>query len=163
MHTANSTVNEINNDEKHSSPYRSPGWHEVVVEKLDSRGWMRWYRRVAIVQCLTILVGVVIAFIEIRTIAVSGSVLTCTGLICTILCVKAERRLGILFGLSGPAISICCFLLIFLQRWSPDDAQEPISGLALAYGIVFMPLGLLTIFRGRETIPSEPSPRTNET
>ena len=128
------------------NPYRSPAWHEPVTTQYNPSAVLRWYRRLAVIQCLTIMVGVVAAFMHIESIIASGSVLTSVGLVLTVLSLKASWARATVFSVSGPAVSVLCFLLILINNWGPAAASNPVSGVAGIYSIIFLPLGLATIF-----------------
>ena len=130
---------------QNQNPYRSPKWHEPVKAKLSRPALLWWYRLLAVIQCLTIMIGVVAAFIHIESIIASGSVLTSIGLVMTVLSSRVPFVRGVVFSASGPAISVFCFMLILLNNWGPGDAHGPVSGLAAIYGVIFLPLGLATI------------------
>jgi nicotinamide riboside transporter PnuC len=124
------------------NPFRAPQTSfEPVESKFDTS--LRHLRICLGLQCTTIVLGVAAAFYDIYSILVTGAVLSLVGLLTAILSMRPRLISGLVFGLSGPAISAICFALINLLNWGPDDAQHPVSLIAAVYAMITVPLGLL--------------------
>ena len=87
------------------------------------------------------IIAIVAAFVNIESITVSGPLLSLLG--CGIALAAGlgggsgfQRIAATLFGLSAPAISFFCLMLILLMDWGPSRAQQPVSVIALLYGTV---------------------------
>lgn len=131
-----------------TNPYRPPqaATASPVVEGNLVRSV--YFQICAGFQLLVTQVGLLACFLDVESIVVTGPVLTVTGLFTTLLIRKrAEFWIGTLYGLSGPAISLFVLALIAVLRWNPGEAQDPVSGIALAYAIVFWPVGLFVTVR----------------
>ncbi|MEZ6061558.1 MAG: hypothetical protein R3C19_14525 [Planctomycetaceae bacterium] len=94
------------------------------------------------VMLLTIVGGTIAAHIDIESIIVSGAIVSLLGISIAVLAMRVRRWTGVMFGLSGPAITLFCFLLINIQEWSPGDAQVPVSRIVTVYAAVAIVLGI---------------------
>ncbi|MCP4169839.1 MAG: hypothetical protein GY758_03595 [Fuerstiella sp.] len=123
------------------NPFRAP---QSEFEPVESRFQPKLRRlRVCLgLQCTTIAVGVAAALYDIESIVVTGGVLSLFGVLTAFFGGRRQFADAIAFGLSGPAISLFCFGLIFLLSWSPADAQRPVSMIAVVYTTCALPLGL---------------------
>ena len=144
------------------NPYQSPQVQSIPATELRILSRIS-YRAAAILQCLTIAIGVPLACWDIETILGSGVILSSFGLLCLATALRAKFTPGIIFGASGPLMTLVCFVLINANGWRPSDAQDPIGGLAVAYGVTFGILGFWTLFRSvpRHPQSSEASPWEN--
>lgn len=96
-----------------------------------------------ILQVLTIVIGLVASFIHIESIIPTGLVLSLSGLLVLELSRRTRILSGLLLGLSGPLISLGCFLLIFSLGWSPSDAAAPIPRIGSGYALFACPLAYI--------------------
>ena len=135
-----------------SNPYRSPQVQDTPAEERRLLSRIS-YRAVAILQSLTIAIGVPLACWEIETILGSGAILFSFGLLSLAMALRAKFMAGIVFGASGPLMTLGCFVLINVKSWGPSDAQDPIAGLAVVYAFTFGLLGFWTLFR---SVPKQP-------
>ena len=137
------------------NPFRAPQTSfEPVESKFDTS--LRHLRICLGLQCTTIVLGVAAAFYDIYSIVVTGAVLSLLGLLTAILSIRPRLISGLVFGLSGPAVSAICFALINLFIWGPDDAQHPVSLIAAGYATFTVPLGLLVWTRtGSDSFATE--------
>lgn len=102
-------------------------------------------------QMVGISGAVVASVIDIESIVGSGPILSLTGLALAIGAWKTRRsRTGLLFGLSAGAMTVAVFLLIFLRRWSPDDAKYPVPLILIGYEYLIAPVALLAAHELRQ-------------
>ena len=52
-----------------------------------------------------------------------------------------------IFGLSAPAVSLVCVVLINALSWGPSDAEVPIGSLLLGYQAIAVAVGLVALRR----------------
>jgi hypothetical protein len=100
-----------------------------------------------IFQILGVPIAVAIATIEIESIVGTGPIFSLTGVAAAVVAWRYARWPRLLFGFSAPAISVICFLAIFLQHWSPGDAARPISVWLILYELLLLPVGLLGLYQ----------------
>lgn len=141
------------------NPYRAPA--AEFESTLDtSNGTKSWrFQMSTIIQMTLTVAGIVAAFVNVWTIVFSAGPVILLG----VLTYAFERRCrpgrgigwGAVFGLSGPAIAVLCFLLINGMEWSPTDAQHPISFLLLVYGCISLPCAVIAISENRADKPSQ--------
>lgn len=123
------------------NPFRAPqSSFEPTNRKPDSN--LRHLRICLGLQCTTIVVGVAAAFYDIESIVATGPILFFIGIPVVILSRRLGLTSGLTFGISGPAISLLCLVLINLLGWSPADAQLPVSTIAAIYTTFALRLGL---------------------
>lgn len=118
-------------EESEYNPFQSP---EVNFEVAAERPRFGRGMNVALfVYLLTMIAGGIFSAIEIRSISLSGIILSIVGVWIAILGWKANFMSAKLLGVSGPIFSSCCFALIFFNDWSPGDASETIPVLIFVY------------------------------
>ena len=123
------------------NPFRAP---QLSFEPAETK-FERILRRLRIclgLQCAIIVFGVAAAFYNIYSIVVTGAILSLVGILTAFFSRRSTLTYGWIFGLSGPAISSACFVLIHLLDWGPTDAQHPVSIIAVVYTTFALPLGL---------------------
>ncbi len=98
-------------------------------------------------QILGISIAVTVATIEIESIVASGPIFSVMGIAAAVIAWRHASSSRFVFGLSASAISVICFLAIFLQGWSPSDAARPISTLLIVYELLFLPVGFVGFYR----------------
>lgn len=101
------------------------------------------YQTLLLGQTAAILIAVAAAAIEIETIVGSGPLLSVTGLFISLASFRANRPLGLYFGLSAPTISLLCCTLIVFFTWGPAQAYSPILSLLIVYALISTPFGIL--------------------
>ena len=118
-------------EESDYNPFQPP---EVNFEVMpDQPRVSRWFNLALSVFLLTMIVGGIIGALEIRSITISGAILSCVGVWIAVLGKKAGLTLGLWLGVSGPVFSALCFALIYFNDWSPDDARQIVPSLILIY------------------------------
>jgi len=128
------------------NPFRAPQSAFEPIESTFNTN-LRRLRVCLGLQCATIALGVAAAFYNIHSIEVTGGILFLAGVVTAFLSRRLRLTDGLVFGLSGPAISLVCFAMINLLNWSPTDAQHPVSILAVGYATCALPLGLYVWIR----------------
>lgn len=123
------------------NPYRAPEMLSEPARESIPRATHFWVRLVLILQMLTAVIGTAAAFIDVETIVATGPILSILGIFGVVASLRQKCYLSLAIGVSGPAISVTIFLIIFLQRWNPSDAQRPIPVLAFAYSAAICLLG----------------------
>ena len=134
-----------------SNPYRSPVVQGTPATDIRPRTSIS-YRIAAILQCVTIAIGAPLACWDVESIIGSGPILLVFGLLTLAAALRAKSIAGIVFGASGPAMTLGCFVLINAMGWGPYDAQAPISSLAVVYASFFGALGVWTILRRHQDV-----------
>ncbi len=123
------------------NPFRAPQSSFQPVER-KSHPKLRLLRIFVGLQCTTIALGVAFALYDIESIVVTGPILSVTGVGAALFSRRHQQAGGIIFGLSGPVITLFCFVLIDQLNWSPRNAQYPVSLIAMVYATCTLPLGL---------------------
>ncbi len=95
-----------------------------------------------LVQIVAIICTLVGIFIEIRTILLSGPILSSIGAVIAWSSYRCKSRLGIVWGLSALGITLFCIGLILTFNWLPQDAEFPIRIIAIIYTLLVLPLGI---------------------
>ena len=100
---------------------------------------IRLIQLIAVVMMISCPVGASYAYWDIETIMVSGPILSILALV-TLVCYASTRRRSTIsqwHGWQFPCVMIAfvmgVFLVIFLNEWSPSDAQKPISNACAIY------------------------------
>lgn len=96
-------------------------------------------------QLLTVIVGLGFARWKVDSIVGTGPILSILGIVLAILSYRKGLLSGVLLGLSAPAFSVMVFLIIFLQNWSPHDAQQPVPVIIGIYLLAVLSTGLLML------------------
>lgn len=112
---------------------------------------MRPARLIFVVLCVLQIVGVsgsvVAAAVDIESIIVTGPVFTLLGFAVAGGWIVSRRLPIAIFGLSPGLVSLLLFLLIYLLRWGPHDAQFPVTLTLLGYELLIVPVGLLALYQ----------------
>lgn len=142
------------------NPYQPPTYPEPLSTETRPRGRrvLSIVKILAVLQLTTIVIGLIASVIDVESIMVTGPVLTVLGLICFGAAAWAGVRAGIVLGVSGPAVAVFCFLLIYSQRWSPADAARPIPLIGAAYSAISVPLFILTLIQSGRRQSQTPNP-----
>lgn len=107
-------------------------------------------QNLVIIQLGLIAAAVVAALVVVESIMISSVVLTVMGAVVAWFS-RRQGWIGIVFGLSALAVSVLGGLLIVGNNWGPSKAQEPISVIALVWGIAVFPLGIATYLRLKQS------------
>ena len=95
-----------------------------------------------VIQIIVIIGALIGSFVEIRTILLSGPMLSAIGLVVAWTSYRCDKRLGIVVGLSGFLITLFCISLILIFNWLPQEAETPIRIIGLIYSFLVLPLGI---------------------
>ncbi|MBK7996460.1 MAG: hypothetical protein IPK14_24750 [Blastocatellia bacterium] len=95
-----------------------------------------------VIQIIVIIGALIGSFVEIRTILLSGPMLSAVGLVVAWTSYRCNKRLGVVVGLSGFLISLFCISLILIFNWLPQEAETPIRIIGLIYSFLVLPLGI---------------------
>ena len=101
----------------------------------------------SVIQILGVSIAVLAATVEIESIVFSGPILSLTGLVLAAVRRRDANMARRLFGLSALPVSVACFLLIVFLKWSPKNAEQPITTILFLYEVQFLPIGLAGLFR----------------
>jgi len=119
-----------------------------------SSKFTRW---MIIIAMPLLVIGVVLAFLDIETILGSGPVMLVWGVI--LLYPTRRDRQFQWFAIACCLFPVVVFLIIFFMSWSPQDAQHPISALCASF-VGAMLFGCVKNFtqlrRTTDRPPSEP-------
>jgi hypothetical protein len=66
---------------------------------------------------------------------------------------------NVVFGLSAAAMSVFLSCLIVSLNWGPTDAEVPVCVILIAYELVIMPVGILSLVRTLKPAPKDPVTR----
>jgi hypothetical protein len=91
---------------------------------------------------LTLLAGVWFEYYEIESIVASGPILALVGILICFLAYRERDRSGILLGSSAISLCVLVFLLIFLNRWSPEQATKPVTVVSWVYTAMASPFAV---------------------
>ena len=95
---------------------------------------------------ISIGVAVIIAAHDIESIVITGPLFSVIGLVLCIVWFFHRRGLWApLVALSLPAVSLAVFFLIYTRRWSPQEAQQPVTAVLLVYQVATVVVGLIGI------------------
>ncbi|MBI4853952.1 MAG: hypothetical protein HY819_19315 [Acidobacteria bacterium] len=106
-----------------------------------------------LIQIGAIVFALIAAFVEIRTILLTGPILSSIGGVIAWTSYQYRSRLGMVWGLSAVAITLFCLGLILIFEWSPSDAQTPIQIIGLIYTILILPITLTILLHLRRKNP----------
>lgn len=98
-----------------------------------------------LVQIGAIIFALIFAFIEIRSILLTGPILSAIGGVIAWFSYQCRSRLSVIWGLSGVAITLLCVSLVVVFGWSPDQAETPIRLIGLIYTIAILPVGFTVL------------------
>jgi hypothetical protein len=79
-----------------------------------------------VIHATCFLVALAFAANEIRTVLVSGPLLSVLGLFVAAVSFTLSYRAGVIAGLSTPALCLFLFVLIAALRLTPDQAEQPV-------------------------------------
>jgi hypothetical protein len=105
----------------------------------------RWAIGLWTAQVLSIVVAMVAASIEFRSIVVTGPILCVIGLALATATRPLRSWMAQLFALSGPLISAFCALLIAVFHLGPGDARRPILTIFATYILFAIPVALVSL------------------
>ncbi|HZN35712.1 MAG TPA: hypothetical protein VFB80_17905 [Pirellulaceae bacterium] len=100
--------------------------------------------------------AIILAAIHIESIVITGPTAGFLGFLLALVAAFRRRRLLTAANLSLPLLGVTVFLLIFCNRWSPRDAQHPVTAILLGYEVLAAPLwlgGLWSIVHGSPAGP----------
>ena len=107
-----------------------------------------------LIQIGAMLFALIAVFIEIRTILLTGPILSAIGGVIAWSSYQYRSRLGMIWGLSAVTLTLFCLSLILIFGWSPSDAQTPIQIIGLIYTILILPIALTILLHLRRKNPS---------
>lgn len=105
----------------------------------------RLFSLFAILQASAAMFGFLAALVDIEAIVFAGPILTLTGLFIAFVAFLRKHRLGVLYGLGVPELSVLCFATIALNRWSPQQAYYPINLMIAVFVLVNAPACALVV------------------
>ena len=112
-----------------------------------------------VVHSIGVAIAAVAACGNIRSILLSGPILSLTGFMVALLSFRAHRRVGFYFGLAAPTVAVICLNLIAVFDWGPSEAQMPVGGMVVVLSIVSLPAGLVAVREcRRRALPQYPLP-----
>ncbi len=136
-----------------SNPYRAPGAETVALSK-PAPAQTAYFEACSILLLLAILASAAMCLADVESILWSGPTVTVLGLLSmATLRQRSEFPLAVIYGLSGPLLSVCVGVLINVRGWSPADAQVPVSLISLVYAVVATPLAVFVLRHTRRTRP----------
>jgi len=135
----------IDSGETLTLPYRPPVPLPTPPPMPIGNQTTQWLIRI---QLFIIGVTIPTAIIDPATTMITGVVLAILG---PVIAWKARRRsvLEMVFGLSAPAFCIFCLLLYTVTSLGARSVREPIGAIALFYGAIALPLGIIALAKYR--------------
>jgi hypothetical protein len=92
---------------------------------------------------LTCAVGtVLIVWVDVKSVGGTGPLLFLQGMLLCLLSMLALNWIGIVTSLAHMAVCLLFFLLVFLLRWSPGQAELPFAVMSPAYTFSALPLSV---------------------
>lgn len=107
-----------------------------------------------LIQIGAIICSIIGIFIEIRTILLSGPILSAIGGVIACSSYRCKSRLGVFWGLSAILITLFCLSLILIFGWLPQDAETPIRIIAIVYSLLVLPLGITILLHLKRKNPN---------
>lgn len=108
----------------------------------------RWLQIVVIIVQTFVGLATLAACIDIESITVSGPILFCIGLV--LLLVTRRRRFGFEWvALWHTIFPVFIVVLIWVQSWSPSEAQVPVSVICGIYALIISLMVLRILRRNR--------------
>jgi hypothetical protein len=98
-----------------------------------------------IIQTVGITLAVIAANVEIESIIATGLVLSALSLMLAYLAFQRKYSICLYYGLTTPAVSLFCFVLINVLHWGPNEARIPIGIFLAGFGMVNIPFGILAL------------------
>ena len=98
------------------------------------------------------------AVIDVESIVASGLLCSAAGLLLAWVSYRANRRIGLYYGLAAPTIAVVCGCVIALLEWGPHEAQLPVSVALLVVTVLYVPAAGMAIGELSKTAPSARQP-----
>ena len=127
-----------------SNPYLPPQVQAHAVD-VGLRKAGAGYPILLLLCMATIGIGVVLSVVDVETIVGSGPVLSVLCLVALVVAIRKSYFWGGMFGVSGIVITLTCFALISMLRWSPKDAEIPIPVILAGYSMLAIPCGFFAV------------------
>lgn len=126
------------------NPYRAPevAFEPTSVSVPPGTGFF-WVRLLLGLQVLIIVVSTGLAVLHTESIVGSGPVLSVSGILLAVVSLRRKLSLGVWTGAAAPAFSLFVFLTIFLNRWNPAEAREPVLIMGVVYAASLMVASVL--------------------
>ena len=141
------------------NPFAAPAVEDIAV---NHEGKMGTGLKIAFALQLLVLVGgIFAAYADVESILFSGPAYSIAGLISAAVALFQKRRTVVLMGLSAPTLAVGIFLLIYLNRWSPQQAQTPVPIICTGYFIGIVITTMLTIHRSQIAATLQPQVETS--
>ena len=141
------------------NPFAAPAVEEVAF---SHEGKIGTGLKIAFsLQLLVLFGGVVAAFVDVESILFSGPAYSIAGLISAVLALIQKRRAIVLMGFSAPILAVGIFLLIYLNRWNPQEAQTPVPVICAGYFIGILITTMLMIHRSQAVTALESPAETS--
>lgn len=102
----------------------------------------------SIVQMVCILLSIVAIIFNVETILAIGPLISIVGFVICWHGFRARMVSGVIFGFSALFVSLLSFFVIFINRWGPSNAREPMIGISIGYFLMCFPM-LCSIFFDR--------------
>lgn len=135
------------------NPFAAPAVEDIAVHH---EGKMRIGLKIAFALQLLVLVGgIFAAYADVESILFSGPAYSIAGIISAAVALIQKRRTIVLMGLSAPTLTVAIFLLIYLNRWSPQQAQTPVPIICTGYFIGILITTMLMIHRSQTAAAME--------
>lgn len=137
----------------YDNPFAAPAVDDIAV---SHEGKMGTGLKIAFsLQLLVLVGGVFAAYADVESILFSGPAYSIAGLISAAVALSQKRRTIVLMGLSAPTLAVGIFLLIFLNHWSPQQAQTPVPIICTGYFIGILITTMLMIHRSQTATAME--------
>lgn len=106
---------------------------------------LRLFTLLAILQCAGTMIGWLAALGNIEAIVFLGPLLSFSGFVLFVIALLRRHRLGAIFALAVPTLSVICFVTIYFNHWSPTEAYYPINSVIAVFVLAHAPLCALVI------------------
>jgi serine/threonine protein kinase len=116
-----------------------------AVEKARLQGRLKVLKALVWTQMILTVIAFIITLITVTSIVISGMILCPLGLVTMIYGIRCNLLRSAIMGLLIFPASFLCVALIVINDWSPNEAQEPISGIFFYYGILILGLGIASL------------------
>ncbi len=129
------------------NPYSPPITADLRPQVVSKPAIGVWLVILLYVHIFTLAVSLVYAFINIRSICISGIVVTVVGiLLATFGSIRGQAAIA---WQGFAAASFCAFIfaLIALLRWGPPQAEAPVCILASIYSAIAVTLAIVVLYR----------------
>ena len=143
------------NPDFRDNPFAAPAVEDIAVYH---EGKIGTGLKIAFsLQLLVLVGGIFAAYADVESILFSGPAYSIAGLITAAIGHFQKRRTIFLMGLSAPTLAVGIFLLIFLNRWSPQQAQTPVPIICTGYFIGIVIATMLMIHRSQTAATESPA------